>query len=173
MDTRTQKKDASTDTCRCSDCSKVRRRSGTSMSVRIATRKRTAAFALAKFRSQGIAASSFVFEMGTSYVRSPMLAPAVARWSSRRKRPEDYRSNTRSLMGKLVQQPCGSGSDVCGDPKQNHRGLACGAMGGRCRHFFPPSRVHFPSGGHASETAEPQQDSGPTGCHLVGRAGAV
>ena len=37
-------------------------------------------------------------------------------------------------------------------------------LGGRCRHFFPPSRVHFPSGGHASETAAaPQQDS-----HLVG-----
>ena len=29
------------------------------------------------------------------------------------------------------------------------------------------------AGEHASETAEPQQDSGPTGCHLVGRAGAV
>ena len=27
------------------------------------------------------------------------------------------------------------------------------------------------AGEHASETAEPQQDSGPTGCHLVGRAG--
>ena len=33
--------------------------------------------------------------------------------------------------------------------------------------------VNFPSGGHASETAEPQQDSGPTGCHWVSRAGAV
>ena len=30
-----------------------------------------------------------------------------------------------------------------------------------------------PAGEHACETAEPQQDSGPTGCHLVGRAGAV
>ena len=29
------------------------------------------------------------------------------------------------------------------------------------------------TGGHAAETAEPQQDSGQTGCHLVGRAGAV
>ena len=29
------------------------------------------------------------------------------------------------------------------------------------------------AGEHACETAEPQQDSGPTGCHLVGRAGAV
>ena len=29
------------------------------------------------------------------------------------------------------------------------------------------------AGEHASETAEPQQDSGPTGCHLVGRAGAI
>ena len=77
------------------------------MSARIATRKRTAAFALAKFRSQGIAASSFVFEMGTSYVRSPMLAPAVARRSSQRKRLEEYGSNTRSLMEKLVPQPCG------------------------------------------------------------------
>ena len=27
--------------------------------------------------------------------------------------------------------------------------------------------------GLACETAEPQQDSGPAGCHLVGRAGAV
>ena len=33
--------------------------------------------------------------------------------------------------------------------------------------------VNFPSGGHASETAEPQQDSGPTGCHWASRAGAV
>ena len=33
--------------------------------------------------------------------------------------------------------------------------------------------VNFPSGGHASETAEPQQDAGPTGCHWVSRAGAV
>ena len=33
--------------------------------------------------------------------------------------------------------------------------------------------VNFPSGGHASETAEPQQDSGPTGCHWVSRAAAV
>ena len=33
--------------------------------------------------------------------------------------------------------------------------------------------VNFPSGGHACETAEPQQDSGPTGCHWVSRAGAV
>ena len=33
--------------------------------------------------------------------------------------------------------------------------------------------VNFPSTGHASETAEPQQDSGPTGCHWVSRAGAV
>ena len=33
--------------------------------------------------------------------------------------------------------------------------------------------VNFPSGDHASETAEPQQDSGPTGCHWVSRAGAV
>ena len=30
-----------------------------------------------------------------------------------------------------------------------------------------------PAGEHVCETAEPQQDSGPTGCHLVGRAGAV
>ena len=33
--------------------------------------------------------------------------------------------------------------------------------------------VNFPSGGHASETAEPQQDSGPTGCHWVSSAAAV
>ena len=33
--------------------------------------------------------------------------------------------------------------------------------------------VNFPSGGHACETAEPQQDSGPTGCHWVSRASAV
>ena len=29
------------------------------------------------------------------------------------------------------------------------------------------------AGEHACETAEPQQDSCPTGCHLVGRAAAV
>ena len=33
--------------------------------------------------------------------------------------------------------------------------------------------VNFPSSGHASETAEPQQDSGPTGCHWVSSAAAV
>ena len=98
------KKNASTDTRKRLDASKVQRRSGRSTSARTATRRRTAAFALARFRSQGIAASSFVFDMATSCVRSPMLAPAVARRSSQRKRREEYRANTRSLMEKHAQQ---------------------------------------------------------------------
>ena len=51
-------------------------------------------------------------------------------------------------------------------------GLACGAMGGICRHDGRTQRhVTAPSvaGEHASATEEPQQDSGPTCCHLVGR----
>ena len=35
-----------------------------------------------------------------------------------------------------------------------HGVVADERLGGRCRHFFPPSRVHFPSGGHAW-SAEP------------------
>ena len=101
------KKNASTDTRKRLDASKVQRRSGRSTSARTATRRRTAAFALARFRSQGIAASSFVFDMATSCVRSPMLAPAVARRSSQRKRREEYRANTRSLMEKHAQQLSG------------------------------------------------------------------
>ena len=37
------------------------------------------------------------------------------------------------------------------------------------RHVTAPSVTRE----HASETGKPQQDSGPTGCHLVGRAAAV
>ena len=70
----------------------------------IAKQKLTAAFGLEMSKPLGIVASSFVFEMASWHVRLPMLAPAVARKSAQRRPLEEYESNTRSLMGKCVQQ---------------------------------------------------------------------
>ena len=95
-----------------------------STKARTAKRKRIASFARERFTSQGTAASSFVFEMATWYVRSPTLVPAVARRCSQRRRLEDYESNTRSLMGKLVQQPSGYRSDLQGPYRSTVRHAA-------------------------------------------------
>ena len=118
------KQKASTETSRCSDRGKARRRNRMSTNARTAKRKRIASLARERFMSQGTAASSFVFEMATWYVRSPMLVPAVARRCIQRRRLEDYESNTRSLMGKLVQQPSGYRSDLQGPYRSTVRRTA-------------------------------------------------
>ena len=82
----------------------VGRPNGRSTNALIAKQKLTAAFGLEMSTPLGIVASSFVFEMASWHVRLPMLAPAVARKSAQRRPLEEYESNTRSLMGKCVQQ---------------------------------------------------------------------
>ena len=69
--------------------------------------KYIAAFAQETSKSQGIVASSFALEMVSWCVRSPTLAPAVARRSGQRRRLDGYGSNTGSLMGNRARQPSG------------------------------------------------------------------
>ena len=89
---------------------KSRKRSSNRLNIHapIAKHHCTAMFATEKFMLSGTAASSFACETVLLYVLSPMLAPHVARRSSRRKLPGEYKANTRRLMAKPVQGRDGS-----------------------------------------------------------------
>ena len=56
------------------------------------------------------------------------------------------------------------------EPAKSKDGWGCEGLAAP---LGPSIEWNHSTGGHAAETAEPQQDSGQTGCHLVGRAGAV
>ena len=98
---------AGKDMRRCSNHRKATRSNGRSTNALIAKKKYIAAFAQETSKSQGIVASSFALEMVSWCVRSPTLAPAVARRSGQRRRLDGYGSNTGSLMGNRARQPSG------------------------------------------------------------------
>ena len=101
------RKHAGKDMRRCSNHSKATRSNGRSTNALIAKKKYMVAFAQETSKSQGIVASSFALEMVSWCVRSPTLAPAVARRSGQRRRLDGYGSNTGSLMGNRARQPSG------------------------------------------------------------------
>ena len=86
---------------------KSRKRSSNRLNIHapIAKHHCTAMFATEKFMLSGTAASSFACETVLLYVLSPMLAPHVARRSSRRKLPGEYKANTRTPDGKTCPRP--------------------------------------------------------------------